>query len=539
MTYLPQAANDSLGGLTIGSPATVHPLTNDTGDWTVSTLRLVDPGTGTPTAGPVVVAGQGTWSISGADVIFTPLGGFLLDPTPIGYRITDSTGDTVSATISLDYGPGALNDSSLGNALGTVVNLNVLANDTGNFDTTTLGFGPGNVGVGASYTAVGQGVWTVSAPGVITFTPAPGFEVDPTPVNYVVRDTLGDSTGALMTITYVPSADDDADLGNAWGTDVNVDVLANDDGDFVAGTVSIMDGVLPVPSLIVPGEGTWSVQPDDTITFHPEPTFLTDPTPIHYRVQDSTGDFATAVVTVTYVPLAVNDTQGGLAIGTVATVSVLSNDHGDFVIPSLRLVDPLTGTPSAGPVTVAGQGVWSISGANVVFTPAPGFLVDPAPISYRITDSTGDTVTAQITLDYGPGAADDSDLGNALGTVVDVSVFANDSGVFDPATLGFGGPGTGPGTLLPVAGGTWSVEANGIIRFTPAPGFYGDPAPVQYFADDITGDPADAFVTITYLPEASNDSDLNNAFGTAVNVDVLAQRHWATGLPERCSCSTA
>ena len=53
-------------------------------------------------------------------------------------------------------------------------------------------------------------------------------------------------------------------------------------------------------------------------------------------------------------------------------------------------------------MTVAGQGVWSISGANVVFTPAPGFLVDPDPISYRITDSTGDPTSAQITLDYVP-----------------------------------------------------------------------------------------------------------------------------------------
>ena len=149
-----------------------------------------------------------------------------------------------------------------------------------------------------------------------------------------MRDTLGDPTGALMTITYVPAAADDSDLGNAFGTDVNVGVLGNDAGDFVAGSVRIMDGVLPGPEPARPRPGHLDrAAGRHASRFIPEPGFLTDPAPIHYRVQDTTGDFATAVVTVTYLPLAVDDSQGGLAIGSVATVPVLTNDHGDFVIP--------------------------------------------------------------------------------------------------------------------------------------------------------------------------------------------------------------
>ncbi len=93
-----------------------------------------------------------------------------------------------------------------------------------------------------------------------------------------------------MTITYVPAAADDSDLDNAYGTDVNVAVLANDNGDFAAGSVRILDGATPVMSLPVPGEGTWIVEADDTVTFHPEAGFLTDPTPVSYRVTDTTGD---------------------------------------------------------------------------------------------------------------------------------------------------------------------------------------------------------------------------------------------------------
>jgi CshA-type fibril repeat protein len=482
----------------------------------------MNPGTGLFVTGPVTVPGQGVWSISGSSVVFTPAPGFLVDPDPIGYRITDSTGDQTSALITLNYAPAAADDSVLGNTIGATVDVSVWANDTGSFDITTLGFGAGS-GVGTTLVVPGQGIWSVLAGGVIRFQPEPGFLGDPTPVTYYVSDVTGDPVSAQITIAYVPSASDDSDLGNAFGSSVNVDVLANDTGDFVAGTVRIMNGLLPVSTLPVAGQGTWTVQPDDTITFVPAPGFLTDPAPIQYRVQDSTGDFATAVVTITYLPLAVDDSVGNLVIGSATTVAVLANDDGDFSIPSLRIMNPGTGLFVTGPVNVAGQGVWSISGANVVFTPAPGFLTDPDPIAYRITDTTGDTTSAVITLDYVPVAVDDSDVGNAIGSTVDVAVLGNDTGSFDTATLGFGAGNVGIGATLNAPGeGDWTVLAGGIIRFVPVPGFQADPTPVRYYVSDVTGDPVDALITIAYVPAAADDSSSGNAIGADVNVDVLA-----------------
>ena len=43
VTYMPTVAPDVQNGGLIGSPAVVNVLTNDTGDFDVSTLRVIDP----------------------------------------------------------------------------------------------------------------------------------------------------------------------------------------------------------------------------------------------------------------------------------------------------------------------------------------------------------------------------------------------------------------------------------------------------------------------------------------------------------------
>ena len=88
-----------------------------------------------------------------------------------------------------------------------------------------------------------------------------------------------------------------------------------------------------------------------------------------------------------------------------------------------------------------------------------------------------------------------------------------------------------PATGLPVASlvvpgeGTWDVDpVTGAITFTPEPGFLGDPTPIGYSVDDVSGNTVESTVAITYLdPEPiPSDENLNNVAGTAVTVDVLA-----------------
>ncbi|WP_291793491.1 SdrD B-like domain-containing protein, partial [Brevibacterium sp.] len=80
-----------------------------------------------------------------------------------------------------------------------------------------------------------------------------------------------------------PEATDDESHGNTIGDPVTVPVLDNDSEGLVPGTVNITDpNGDPVKELVVPGEGTWTVNEDGSITFTPEDGFEGQPTDISY-----------------------------------------------------------------------------------------------------------------------------------------------------------------------------------------------------------------------------------------------------------------
>jgi LPXTG-motif cell wall-anchored protein len=299
----PNAVNDEDLNNAIGEAVPVSVLTNDTGTIVPSSLTFFDPTTNTALAGPLVVPGEGTWTIGTGQITFTPEVGFKGDPTPVTYRITDTNGQTDTATVTVTYVPTAANDEDLDNTIGDSVAVSVLNNDIGDFDTDTLRILDGTTPV-TTLLVAGQGTWTVEADGIIRFTPAEGFNGDPTPITYQVEDTTGDAIKATVTVTYLPIAANDASTGNKEGSPVTVDVIGNDAGTFDPTSVRVIDpktGELTT-SLVVAGEGTWTVNPGTgAITFTPEPGYTGDPTPIRYQVTDLDGDITTAGVTVTYV----------------------------------------------------------------------------------------------------------------------------------------------------------------------------------------------------------------------------------------------
>ncbi|MHA7271710.1 Ig-like domain-containing protein, partial [Arthrobacter sp. HLT1-20] len=138
-------------------------------------------------------------------------------------------------------------------------------------------------------------------------TPETGFSGNPTPVTYQVSDVRGNNTQATVTVTYVPVAVKDESLNNVQGSAVKVPVLNNDKGDLDPTTVKLINAEnKAVTELVVPGEGTWTVDPvTGAVTFTPETGFSGNPTPVTYQVSDVRGNNTQATVTVTYVPVAV------------------------------------------------------------------------------------------------------------------------------------------------------------------------------------------------------------------------------------------
>ena len=221
------------------------------------------------------------------------------------------------------------------------------------------------------------------------------------------------SNPATVTIDYPqdkPVASNDTQPGTAVGgiaQPVTVNVLTNDNdsnNNLDPTSVQIV-GSTDGKTLVVNGEGTWTVDPvTGNITFTPDTSFKGDPTPISYTVKDSTGLVSNpATVTIDYPqdkPVATNDTQAGTAVGGIAqpvTVNVLTNDsdpNNNLDPTSVVITQAPAGSTIAADgksVVVNGEGTWTVDPVtgNITFTPDTSFKGDPTPISYTVKDSTG------------------------------------------------------------------------------------------------------------------------------------------------------
>ncbi|MCW2120263.1 hypothetical protein, partial [Flavobacterium sp. 7A] len=303
----------------------------------------------------------------------------------------NQTAGPVTVSILADNGYGADTDPEDGAIVSSTINL---ITPTNAVSPVVVG---GNV---VGFTVPNQGVWSLDATGVLTFTPCSAvgpncaaiFTANPTPIKYTAKDSKGDiSNQATVTITYEkvpPTAVDDLSLANIPNTSVVVNPIPgttgqdNDpDGIINPATVSlvipsgatsiVVDSNGDVTSLDVPGEGKWSVNPTTgVITFTPLPTFHKDPTPIFYNVEDNDGNQSNnAKVTIDYLPIATKDDSLANPSGSPVVVNVLANDViGDTVDPTTVSI---AGETSPGVKVVVGEGTWTVNPTTGAITFAP------------------------------------------------------------------------------------------------------------------------------------------------------------------------
>jgi len=422
------------------------------------------------------------------------------------YTINNGRGGTDVATVLVTVGnindaPVVINDG-ITTQEEAAVTVNVLANDTdidGQIDPATLTVvtGPSNGSVLTS-PITGQVVYTPNSNffGVDSFT-------------YTVEDDAGaTSTPATVFVTVAPV--NDAPVAGADSVSTNEDaavslnVLAND---------SDVDGTVNRTSITIasqPGNGTAFYDPfSGQVVYRPASNF-NGVDSFTYTITDNLGvTSAPAVVTVTVndvndVPTGVADT-GSTSEDTAVTLNVLVNDtdiDGNLVPGSVAVEQSTNGSVSVNP------------DGTLVYTPNSDFNgVDS--FAYTVEDNDGGvsaptTVTVTVSpVNDAPRAIADSVSTNE-DTALTFNVVANDTDVDGSLN---------PGSVVVTAptNGSATVDANGVVTYTPNSDFNGVDSFTYTLVDGEGATSTPAVVTVTV--NAVNDAPLGVADSASVDED--------------------
>jgi CshA-type fibril repeat protein len=415
-----------------------------------------------------------------------------------------------------------------------------------------------------SLTIANEGTYTVNANGTVTFDPLPTFNGTATAVRYQVADTLGQVANTTITPTVLapraPTANPDTNTGN-WDTNQTISPLTNDTpgeptAPLVASTVKLC-GVAPSAqtpnncmqtSLSIANQGTYTVNANGTVTFDPLPSFTGTAAAVRYQVTDTIGQTVNTTITPTVLappaPIASPGTVSLIAGGTkdfapiFGTNALAAKATGgpDLTNSTVCIVDPATTLCGTTAVTIANEGTFTLNPTTGVVTyTALSTATSGAKtaISYKITDALNVTVTSTLTPSIipKPTARPDTSRG-VMEQTQTLSPVGNDSpGVttypLDPKTvLLCGATETAPTctqTTVTVAGeGTYVVQANGTVKFTPETTYYGTAAPVRYIVKDSLGQVATSTLTPTVVPPPAPVTELDTGIAEQGSTVVLS-----------------
>jgi CshA-type fibril repeat protein len=526
----------------------------------------------------VTITGEGTFTLNPTTGIVT----FVADAnatagtkTALTYRVTDVTGQTATSTLTpvIPQPPVARPDTNTGN-WDTNQTISILTNDTAGDVTAPLVpstvklcgvsvvLNPNNC-TQTSLTIANEGTYTVNANGTVTFDPLPTFNGAATPVYYQVADSLGQVARTTITPTVSaprpPVANPDTNEGN-WDTNQTIYPLDNDravetTAPLVASTVKLC-GSLQSPNnctqttLTIASQGTYTVNANGTVTFDPLPSFTGAAAAVTYQVTDVIGQTVNTTITPTVLtpppPVASPGTVSLIAGGTKDFAPIFGTDAlavkatggPDLTNSTVCIVDPATTLCGITAVTIANEGTFTLDVATGIVTYAA--LID-APsgartaISYKITDSLNVTVTSTLTptIIPKPTARPDTSIG-VMEQTQTLSPAGNDSpGVstypLDATTvLLCESPERAPSctkTTVTVTGqGTYVVNANGLVSFTPVPGYYGTATPMPYILRDSLGQVAHSTLNPIVLNQIAPITELDE--GTAEQGSAVVLSPW-------------
>ena len=458
VTNFPPLANPDSASMTENTTNTISPLINDVVRTPGGMLTII-----------FVSPTNGTASISGTNVIFTPTPNFIGVAT-IGYTITDNVGGTNTSLITVtvtNIPPLANPDTySVGENSGTNV-FSPLTNDVVQTPGGTLAL----VSVTTTNGSVG-----ISGTNVL-FAPSTNF-LGITTLIYVITDGIGGTNTGVITVNVtnrLPVAVNDF-ASTPKNVAVTVPVLANDfDPDFNPLTIVSVAATNGFASI----SGT-------NVIFTPTNNFL-GLAFIGYTITDGNGGTNSALITVTVtnrLPVAVNDSTN-TAENVAVTIPVLVNDTD----PDGDALFIIVVTPT--------NGVALISGQNIIFTPATNFI-GTATIGYLNSDGYGGSSYAVVTIGVTnrPPVANPDGYFITENTTNTFSVLTNDLVLTPGGTLTIIAATTTNGTVL--------ISGTNLV-FTPGTNFLGTNI-INYTIIDNVGGTNSTFVTVvvTNIPPIAN-----------------------------------
>jgi CshA-type fibril repeat protein len=519
-----------------------------------------------PSQGSPLVTADGKYWVDPATgvVTFDPDPDFSGTVTqPVQYVVADSLGQQATAkiTLSVSNPPAPVATPQMKSVLpgGTISFTNI----TGGSGLAT-GTGLATSGAGATclytpntttcdadnvVTIAGQGTFTLDpTTGVVTYVADPGVTPGTkTSITYRVTDIVGQTATSTLTpiVPPPPVAVNDTNVDD-YDTNQSITPMANDragDGSapLVLSTLKFCPTSATAPftstncslvpsqgSPLVTADGKYWVDPaTGVVTFDPDAGFIGVVTvPIHYVVADVFARVVSATITPEVLPPApptANPTETFGVRSEVQNSDLLDNDFpGHSSIPlalsTIRLCDDGELAPgcSAFRVTVLDVGEYVLDPATgvVSFTPESDFIGTADSLPYMVADEMGRVVSSTYTPTVvdPPVLADDSGQ-SEQGVAQRISIFGNDSpanaGVpFDLATLRLCRPSDTPPactqTSVAIAGeGTYSINGDGTVTFTPEPEFIGVATPIAYVVEDVLGQVVWATIhpTVTPRPE--------------------------------------
>ncbi|MBZ2066119.1 YSIRK-type signal peptide-containing protein [Streptococcus sanguinis] len=345
----------------------------------------------------------------------------------------------------------------------------------------------------------GQGTYTITPDGVVTFTPEKQFVGTPDPIT--VKRV--DKNGTPVTATYSPEFTKVTPTGTGTKTEGLQGQVqeghvsftpGHDSVPFPAGSTPLFDNGTAVKE--VPNVGKFEVDADGKVTFTPDKQFKGETPELELTRVDANG----TPVTVKYQAVVKEVTPTGTTSTSTGPQGRLQTGKPNFVggDPNVPLDNdtPATFDDGSKRKEVPNVGIFEVTpDGSVTFTPDKQYVGTPDPVTVKRVDKNGTPVTAKYTptvekvTPRATGAQTEGLQGQVQKGKITFEAGNPQVGFPENSTPVFD---TGTNVKEIAKVGKFEVDGEGNVTFTPVKTFVGKTPEIELSRADVNGTAAKA-----------------------------------------------